>query len=77
MKTLYSPQDIIEMNLELQTVQRGLHKLGVYNPSIDLILSEKFLNNFQLWDETRRDEFIKLVGGGRKYYKMIKGFLTK
>lgn len=77
MKTYLAPQDIIKMNLELQTVQRGLYKLGVYKTSIDLITSEKFLTNFKVWDSARQDEFTKLVSGGRKYYNVIKGFLNK
>ncbi len=77
MKTLLKPQDIIKMNLELQTVQRGLHKIGVFRPSIELITSEKFLNNFQLWEEPRRETFMKLISGGRGNYNKVKGFLIK
>lgn len=77
MKTFFKPQDIIKMNLELQTVQRELHKLGVYKPSYDVITSERFLNNFKLWDEPRREKFTKLICGGQKYYNIIKGFLNK
>ncbi len=77
MKTYFKPQDIIKMNLELQTVQRGLNRLGIYKPSVELFTSARFLNNFKLWDEPRREEFTKLVSGGKKYYNAVKGFLIK
>lgn len=77
MKTYLKPQDIIKMNLELQTVQRGLTQLGVYKHSVEVITSEKFLKNFQLWEAAKQEKFTRLVSGGAKYYKTIKGFLTK
>lgn len=72
--TTLTTEDIITQNLELQSIQRELVKFGVFKPSISLFKTPKFLNSFKIWDDVKKENFLKLIGG-RRNYKQVKQYL--
>jgi hypothetical protein len=65
---------IIQANLEMQTIQRELNKLGIKNPSLITFRNPNFLNQYNCWNEEKQNNFIKLIGGNANY-KKTKGFI--
>lgn len=65
---------IIQANLEMQTIQRELNKLGIKNPSLNTFKNKNFLNQYSSWSEEKQNIFIKLIGGNANY-KKTKGFI--
>jgi ClpP class serine protease len=65
---------IIQVNLEMQAVQRELNKLGIKNPSLTTFKNKNFLSEYSSWSEDKQNTFIKLIGGNANY-KKTKGFL--
>jgi len=65
----FSIDKIIEMNLSMQTIQRELGKLGFKNPSLNMFKNKNFLNLYNSWDEDRKNNFIKLIGGNVNFKK--------
>jgi hypothetical protein len=58
----YSVEDLIKANLNLQTTQRLLRtNYKINSASFDSIL--KIFKNFNSWEEEKRNNFIKLIGG--------------
>ena len=60
---------IIQANLEMQTIQRELNKLGIKNPSLATFKNPNFLNQYNSWNEEKQNIFIKLIGGNANYKK--------
>jgi hypothetical protein len=65
---------IIQANLEMQTIQRELNKLGIKNPSLITFRNPNFLNQYNSWNEEKQNNCIKLIGGNANY-KKTKGFI--
>lgn len=65
----FSIDQIIEMNLGMQAIQRELNKLGFKNPSLNTFKNRNFLNLYNSWDEDRKNNFIKLIGGNVNFKK--------
>lgn len=58
----YSVEDLIKANLKLQTTQRLLKtNYEINSASFDSIV--KIFKNFNSWEEEKRNNFIKLIGG--------------
>jgi hypothetical protein len=58
----YSVEDLIKANLNLQTTQRLLRtNYKINSASFDSIV--KIFKNFNSWEEEKRINFIKLIGG--------------
>lgn len=60
---------IIQANLEMQTTQRELTKLGVKKPCLNAFKNKNFLNQYNGWNEQKQNTFIKLIGGNANYKK--------
>lgn len=65
----FSIDQIIEMNISMQAIQRELNKLGFKNPSLNTFKNKNFLNLYNSWDEDRKNNFIKLIGGNVNFKK--------
>lgn len=74
-KYLAFPIDaIISANLQMQTIQRELYKLGIRNPSLQILKDSRFLNQYNSWEEGKKNSFLKLIGGNANY-KKTKNFI--
>ena len=73
-KSLYSAENIISANLDLQTNKKILkEKFGLKNPEYTNILSSNFLKYYSLWDENKKNNFF-IILGGKCYFNKIKTF---
>lgn len=73
----YSPENIIEANLNLQTVQRALSKdYKIYSPKVETLVCDKFMSIYRNWDENKQDNFIKTIAG-KVNFKKIKVFFEE
>lgn len=71
----FSTEQIIESNLNLQSIQRSLkQEFGILNANIKIFSNQNFIKNYQFWDEDKKNKFIKTIGGAGSY-KKIKNFL--
>jgi hypothetical protein len=71
----FSAEQIIESNLNLQSIQRSLkQEFGILNANIKIFSNPNFIKNYQFWDENKKNKFIKTIGGAVAY-KKIKNFL--
>jgi len=74
---VFSAEQIIESNLNLQSIQRSLkNDFGILNPTLKIFSNPNFVKNYQCWDENKKNKFIKTIGGPASY-KKIKSFLEK
>jgi hypothetical protein len=74
----FSPESIIEANLNLQTVQRSLYNdYKIYNPKSETITSAKFICTYKNWDIKKREDFIKTIGGNGNFKKLKNYFESK
>jgi hypothetical protein len=74
----FNIRDVIQANLGLQTVQRTLEKsFGLYKFDVNTILDNKYINNFNKWDEDKKSLFISTIGGKANFYKTKKFIETK
>jgi hypothetical protein len=74
---IFSAEQIIESNLNLQSIQRSLkNDFGILNPTLKIFSNPNFVKNYQCWDESKKNKFIKTIGG-QAAYKKIKSFLEK
>jgi len=77
MKFAFNIESIIEGNLALQTVTRTLqNEYKIYNPNLKLLTSEKFINNYNNWPVSKKENFVRLVAGRANFRKGL-NFFTK
>lgn len=73
----YPIESIIEANLQLQTVQRSLsQQYKIFNPQVNTITCERFINLYSSWDEKKKSEFIITIGG-KVNFKKVKYFFDQ
>jgi hypothetical protein len=70
----YSIDSVIKANLEMQTIQRELIKLGFRNPSLETFKNKNFLDRYNTWNDEKKNSFLKLIGGSANY-KKTKSFI--
>lgn len=70
----YSIDSVIKANLEMQTIQRELTKLGFRNPSLETFKNKNFLDRYNTWNDEKKNSFLKLIGGSANY-KKTKSFI--
>jgi hypothetical protein len=76
-KTIFPTEDIIEANLNLQTIQRELYQnYKIYKPELKTILSEKFISTYKCWNPEVKDSFIRTIAG-KVNFKKVKSFFDK
>ena len=57
----FSPESIIEANLNLQTVQRSLYNdYKIYNPKSETITSAKFICTYKNWNIKKTNLYLKI-----------------
>jgi len=67
---------IIEGNLSIQSIQKSLKdNFGILKPSLTIFKNPNFINNYKNWDEGKKHQFIKTIGGV-VYYGKIKKYLN-
>lgn len=63
-------ENIIEANLSLQTIKNILKiKYNIFEPSINLLTSERFINIYKNWDADKKDNFVRTVAGKVNFKK--------
>ena len=68
---------IIEGNLSTQSIQKSLKdKFGILKPSLTTFNNPNFIKNYQNWDDNKKHQFIKTIGGV-VYYGKIKNYLEE
>jgi hypothetical protein len=73
----YSPENIIEANLDLQTVQRSLSKdYKIYAPKVETLICNKFISIYKNWDQNKQENFIKTIAG-KVNFKKVKNFFDE
>lgn len=72
----FSIDQIIEGNLSIQSIQKSLKdNFGILKPSVTIFKNPHFIKNYKNWDENKRHQFIKTIGGV-VYYGKIKKYLN-
>lgn len=72
----FSIDQIIEGNLSVQSIQKSLKEnFGILRPSVTILKNPNFIKNYRNWDENKRHQFIKTIGGV-VYYGKIKKYLN-
>lgn len=67
---------IIEGNLSVQSIQKSLKdNFGILKPSLTIFKNPNFIKNYKNWDENKKHQFIKTIGGV-VYYGKIKKYLN-
>lgn len=73
----FSIDQIIEGNLSVQSIQKSLKdNFGILKPSVTIFKNPNFIKSYKNWDENKRHEFIKTIGGV-VYYGKIKKYLNE
>ena len=73
----YSSENIIEANLDLQTVQRSLSKdYKIYSPKVETLICSKFISIYKNWDQNKQENFIKTIAG-KVNFKKVKNFFDE
>lgn len=54
---------MVSGRLSLQTTQRRLENMGIFNLTVDKILTQKFLDRFEKWPKEKQNVFINVIGG--------------
>lgn len=66
---------IIEGNLSVQSIQKSLKdNFGILKPSLLTLKNPNFIKNYKNWDDNKKHQFIKTIGGV-VYYGKIKNYL--
>ena len=61
-------ENVIRGRLSYQTTQRELeNKFNIKDSSFANLTTFQFLNKFNSWDELKKGDFIRLIGGGFFY----------
>lgn len=72
----FSVDQIIEGNLSVQSIQKSLKdNFGILKPSVTIFKNPNFIKNYKNWDDNKRHQFIKTIGGV-VYYGKIKKYLN-
>ena len=72
----FSIDQIIEGNLSIQSIQKNLKdNFGILKPSVTIFKNPNFIKNYRNWDESKKHQFIKTIGGV-VYYGKIKKYLN-
>jgi hypothetical protein len=67
---------IIESNLSVQTIQKDLKQIfGISNANLNTFKNPSFIRSYTNWDEGKKHQFIKTIGGV-VYYGKIKKYLN-
>lgn len=75
MKFAFNIESIIEGNLALQSVARILqNEYKIYNPNLKLLTSEKFINSYNNWPSSKKENFIRLIAGRANFKKGLNFF---
>ena len=73
----YSSENIIEANLDLQTVQRSLSKdYKIYSPKVETLICSKFISIYKKWDQSKQENFIKTIAG-KVNFRKVKNFFDE
>lgn len=73
----FSPENIIEANLNLQSVQRSLsQEYRIYSPRVETLTCNKFISMYKNWDQDRQNNFIRTIAG-KVNFKKIKNFFDE
>jgi hypothetical protein len=68
--------EIIEGNLCIQSIQKSLKdNFGILKPTLTTFKNPNFIKNYQNWNDEKKHNFIKTIGGV-VYYGKIKNFLN-
>lgn len=68
---------IIENNLSTQAIQKNLKdNFGILTPTLVTFKKPNFLKSYQRWDDNKKHEFIKTIGGV-VYYGKIKNYMQQ
>lgn len=72
----FSAAQIIENNLQVQTIQNCLKKdFGISSSNITFFKNPNFIKNYISWPEDKKAKFIKTIGGV-VYFKKIKNYIN-
>jgi hypothetical protein len=72
----YSIDQIIEGNLSAQSIQKSLKdNFGILIPSLTTFKNPNFIKTYQRWDDNKKHQFLKTIGGV-VYYGKIKKYLN-
>jgi len=72
----FSVDQIIEGNLSVQSIQKTLKdNFGILKPSLTIFKNPNFIRNYKNWDEVKKHQFIKTIGG-IVYYGKIKKYIN-
>lgn len=67
----YTVQEVIEANLQLQSIQRCLSQdYKIYDPKINTLTGGKFINTYKNWDEKKKFNFIRTIAGAVNFKKV-------
>lgn len=73
----FSATQIIENNLQVQSIQNSLRKdFGISSSNIRLFENPHFIKNYKTWPEEKRSKFIRTIGG-IVYFKKIKNYIEE
>jgi len=76
-KNIFRTEDIIEANLNLQTIKRDLYQnYKIYKPELKTILSDKFISTYKCWNPEIKDSFIMTIAG-KVNFRKVKSFFDK
>lgn len=68
--------EIIEGNLSIQSIQKSLKdNFGILKPTLTTFKNPNFIKNYQNWNDEKKHNFIKTIGGV-VYYGKIKNYLN-
>jgi len=68
--------EIIEGNLSIQSIQKSLKdNFGILKPTLTTFRNPNFIKNYQNWNDEKKHNFIKTIGGV-VYYGKIKSYLN-
>lgn len=63
-------ENIIEANISLQTIKNILKvKYNIFQPSVGLLTSDRFINVYRSWDCEKKDGFVRTVAGKVNFKK--------
>ena len=72
----FSIDEIIEGNLSVQSIRKSLKdNFGILNPDLIALKKINFIKNYQNWNDEKKHNFIKTIGGV-VYYGKIKNYLN-